>query len=130
MTRFFNLGYWFNFGFWPFGRQTELCLISLELVLIILTVVAYCLRRRKSVIDFWSPIFKAAWVSALIGLFLTAFYYEELNFFGSRIWILLWLISIIVWAIMIYCRAKKLIVKQAEFAKKQEFEKYLPKKKK
>jgi len=128
--RYLYLGYWFNFGFWPIRRPFEIAGLVLIAVLIILAIVAFYLRRyKKGVIDFWGPIFPAAWVSALIGLFLTAFYYEELNFFCARIWILLWLLSIVFWAIMIFRRLRNLMAKQKDFAKQQEFEKYLPKKK-
>lgn len=79
----------------------------------------------------WKKLQVWGWTSGVFGLIFVAFRETGAIYLSQRFWLLLWLVFIFVWLAYIIYYWKKVVPKKEEVkAQSQEFDKWLPKKKK
>ena len=133
LEKLINLNYLFDrYPDYGFSLPTKIFLILYFVISIIIAIKAGkrlntnpgIMKRTYNSLENWG------WTTGILGLLL--FFFREVNaiYLGSRIWMLLLLISTIVWLILIVKYYKKEIPKKEELKKeREEFNKYLPRKK-
>jgi hypothetical protein len=97
-------------------------------ILVLITLISYLLKKRKSGLYFkiWAKLNTFSLSNFIIGLFLLFFIREQLPFLAMRLWLLVWILSMLVWLGFIV----KQLIKIPEIKKKakeeKEFQKYIP----
>ena len=130
----FRLSFWFDLQTQPFSPWVEYLILTLILALLVGVFVASWLRREekeKLMKRVWSKVLGACLSASLIGLMLYAFTWQRIPLLGMRIFWPIWFLSHAAWGASIYKRATKEIpeTRRAQ-AKRQAYEKWLPKAKK
>ncbi len=134
LTQLFNLDYLFHpyplAGFsWPFR------IFLLVVFLGAITFAIYAGKRNKKASSItrkgWYKLQVWGWSTGLVGLLLMSFREVRALYFGSRGYLLIWFVVIIVWLLSILIYWKKVIPDKEKREKKaEEFNKWIPKKKK
>lgn len=129
MQNFFSLAYWFS------TRPGSLNPIGLWILVILLFLLLFfsllfgLFKKQKKgpLYKLWSRLQSFSIANTVIALFILFFMYEALPIFSSRFWLLVWLLEIVIWFYFIGKYAKTIPQIKEDFAKKQEFNKYIPK---
>lgn len=102
-------------------------LYALSLLLIVGCIIAYFLKAKSGIYNgFWSKAFNFSLTNGLIGAFLAFVNYELVPFFSARFFLLLWVLSMILWLYFIILNLKTIPEKALKLKKEQEYRKYLP----
>jgi len=133
LNKLFSLSYLFE-RYPPGGFSWPLRITLLVIFIAALGLAFYAGRRRKiSVGNFkklWAKIQVWAWTTGLAGLFFVYLREVRALYLSARIWLLLWLLLMFIWAILIIKYWKKEIPAKEERQKQEaEFNRWLPKKK-
>ena len=94
-------------------------------------IVWLALARKAATLPPFEPIrarlTNLLFMTGLVGLFLVFFRWQGIAFLGSRIWLLLWLVVILVWFVrLVIYLLKKFPDERRLFVSKRQYERYLP----
>jgi accessory gene regulator protein AgrB len=127
MRHFFSFQYWFNFDPKLFTFSTQIA-ISVFLLLLLFAGIFFFFYRKKAgaykVLAEDLHVFSLS--NFVIGVFLFFFAYQKIYFLSARFWFLFWFILMFFWALSVFKKFRKIILKREERKKRKEFEKYLP----
>jgi len=128
MTNLLSSSFWFDMrpGALHFSGMLLFLLFILFFVAIMFLFSVVKKRKNNVYFKIWNSLNSFAVSNFVIVLFLLFFEYEETYIFAARFWALLWLISMIAWLAFIFRDYKKIPEIKKEFAKKEEFQKYIP----
>ncbi len=127
MTNLFTLSYWFESRpevFVPLARNLFIAFLALLFVAGIVFMI-YRKKTGKNKILF-NKLYDFCFINLVLGVVLLFFNGQQIQFFSSRFWLLIWLAIIIVWLLNISKKIKKIIFHREERRKEEEFKKYLP----
>jgi amino acid transporter len=127
MKNLFTAQFWFNpqpDQLIPTMQYTVLVII---VIFLILAIISQVLSKKKW---FYKPLFKKLFsffvVNAIVAVLLDFFSEEMIPFFSIRFWFILWGIGMVVWIALIIAYVKKFSAKKEQFARENEYKKYLP----
>jgi len=129
MSNFLTLNFWFDLRPTVFIASSLKIIIGMILLLFILAIISAIGKNRwsKSLYStFWNNLYFFFLTNAVIGLILTFFNYEMVPFLAARFWLLIWVISMVIWIIFIYKVIVKIPQKKLRLDKEKEFKKYIP----
>ncbi len=133
LEKLIDLNYLFDrYPDYGFSLPTKIFLILYFVISIIVAIKAgKRLRAKPGLIKkTYNSLENWGWTTGILGLLL--YFFREANalYLGSRIWMLLLLVSTFIWLILIVKYYKKEIPKKEELKKeREEFSKYLPRQK-
>ena len=132
LEKLFDLAYMFN-RFPPAGFSWP---IRIALLLIFVGSIILALYAQKKINEkglskkLWQKIQVWGWTNGLVGLLFVFFREVKTIYLGSRGWLLIFIIIMLIWLAFIIKFAKtKIPNKEAQDKKKQEVDKWLPKRK-
>ena len=103
--------------------------VTIVAVLIALTVLFAILkfRSKKSIYNkIVRSFYNLFLTNAIVGIFLLFFSFEQIPFLSSRFWLIIWLITNLVWLVFIGKRFLVLPKIKTEREKEKEYKKYIP----
>ncbi len=124
----FSLSFWFNLRPGLLSPATKTVFLAFLAVIAVCAVVFFILKKnpKNPQAKLWNSLYGFSLSNFIIGLALWFLNYELVPFLSARFWFLLWLISMIVWAGLIFkglfCKLKR----KEEAEKEKAFKKYLP----
>lgn len=123
-----TLHFWFNYYYIPLSDRAKIILLSFAAILLVGAIVMAFLKRKK---DLYSKLrdslFSFFLTNVIIVVFLGFFIYEEVPFFSSHFWMLLWLIEMAIWIWNLVKGFKKIPAIKKRTEEQKNFSKYLPK---
>lgn len=127
MNNLFTWKYWLTVN--P-GQMTQLGLMVLAVIVavfLIASVILFFLKKKSSLYrGIFKQLYNLTVSNFVIGLFVLFFNYENIPFFAARFWIILWLISVLVWLYFILRKLKEIPLKKKALEIEREKKKYLP----
>jgi len=128
MTNLLSLSYWFDMRPGSLHFSGMLLFLLLILAFIAIIFLFNIVKKRKNNVYFkiWNGLNSFAITNLVVVLFLFFFEYEELYIFSARFWLILWGASMIAWLVFILRDYKKIPEIKEEYAKKEEFKRYIP----
>ncbi len=128
MNNLLNASYWLDMRPGPLHFSGVLFFLFLILSFIVIIFLFSIARKRKNNVYFriWNNLNTFAITNLVIALFLIFLEYEETYMLSSRSLLLLWGTSLVVWLFFILQNFRKIPKIKEEFAKKEEFNKYIP----
>jgi len=128
MLKFLSMSYLFNMrpeSLHFSGMIAYALVIAVFVAIIVMFSIA---RKRKNNVYFrvWRKLNAFAWTNVILALFLVFFEYEEVYIFSARFWPLAWVLSMIIWLLLIYKESKKIPEIKKAYEKEMEFKKYIP----
>ena len=129
MMELLTLSYWFKLRPEPFGLLGQSILIIAFFVFLAGSIISWRYYQRKIPVyhKVWSAVFSLCLTNVIIAALWFFFDNQMVPILMTKIWYLLWLISLMIWIVMIIKRLKRVPVRQQELAQQKEFNKYLPK---
>lgn len=133
LTKLFDVGYLFQIypgaGFdWP---------IRIVLIILFLGAIAFAVFAGKKIKPqgimkkVWYKLQVWGWTTGIFGLIFVSFREAGAVYLSQRIWLLLWILIMMVWLLYILYYWKKVVPKKEELKQQtEEYNKWLPKKKK
>ena len=137
-SKLININYWFAkqppYLSEPFTKLflgLFFVLIALSIVFQLIAFIQKKQNAQKIMIKFWKRLANFFFWIGIIEIILYFFRYERVPLLSSRFWLILWLLLFFGWgAYIIHIRFKKVPGIVTDKQQKEEFEKYLPTKKK
>jgi hypothetical protein len=128
MKNFFSFSYWLNLRPNPIEPTAQKFFLSFVIILLVLTVVFFVLKlkNRSFYNRIWRKLNTFFLTNFIVGLLFLFFAYEMIPFLSSRFWLLLWLMSDLVWLYFIIRLLMGVPKIRKAIAKEKEFKKYLP----
>jgi hypothetical protein len=127
MEQYLNYKYWINWYPGAFSSQGLYAFLFFLLILLLATIVFSILKNRKTI---YRPIFSRLKVfsfsNLIIGMFLVFFTYQLLPILSARLWDLVWVLSMLVWAGFIVRSLLKIPELRESRRKEQAYRKYIP----
>lgn len=127
MTNLLTWRFWFTL------RPESLLPLSQKLFIAILIVFALAafiiaLIKRKSGIyrGLFKNLYNFFLSNAVIGFIIFFFNYEMIPFFSARFWILIWLLTMLLWLFFIIKKLKTIPAQKKKDEEAKELKKYLP----
>jgi uncharacterized protein YacL len=127
MKNLFTMQFWFSQQpnqLIPAMQYTVLAIIA---IFITMAVISYVLSKKKW---FYKPLCKKAFgflvLNTIVVIVLDFFSEEMIPFLSARFWFILWAIEMIIWISFIVAYVKKIPAKKEQFARENEYNKYLP----
>jgi len=135
--QFIKLSYWFERQPNYFSSSVDRLFVYAFFLMIIISLAfkftAYLHNKQKKpylIVTFWNKMANFTFWMACLEILYYFFRYERVMLLSSRFWMLLWLITFLTWGgFILYYRFKKIPQIMSEKVQKNDFEKYLPKKK-
>ena len=128
---FLTLSFWFNLDPLPPTLLASRVVFSGFIVLVIAGLVLRLFRHRsqeKLQRALLARVANLLTTMGLLGFIFFFFLYEQINFFGSHFWFLLWLIGVVVWIVTIVRFARiQVPAMRGQQSRQKERAKYLPK---
>jgi len=127
MGNLFTLNFWFNY--YPLEMLPASKMVFTVLVALLLgaSIIFFLIRKRNSLYRRWYGFFSA---NAIIGVIFWFFNFQLVPFWSARIWLLLWLLGMVWWALSILKRYQQALRRRSEALINGQNDKYLPKSKK
>lgn len=128
MENLFALNFWFNLRPGHLSPAYQNILIGFLIFLLVLSVLAFILKRNKKNLFFrvWEKILSFSSTNLIIGLVLWFLNYELAPLLSSRFWYLLWAAGMAVWIYLIIKFCVKIPEKKKQIAEEKAYKKYLP----
>lgn len=129
MGNFLSINYWFSAR--P-GSLDQTALMILTIMLFIFLAVALFIyftkrtHKRSLYYKLWTSIQNFSITNLFLGIVLVFFSYERIPVLSARILYLVWLVSMIVWAVFIAKHVNKIPKIKENLAKEKEYNKYIP----
>ncbi|MDD5749715.1 MAG: hypothetical protein PHO91_02925 [Patescibacteria group bacterium] len=131
LSKLFSLSYLFErypeAGFsWPL----RIALLLLFGGALAVAIYGHKVKVQGPLKKFWQKMLVWGWTSSLIGFLLLTFRESRALYLSARFWLLLWVLVVLAWLVMnlIYLK-KKVPAKEELIKQKEEFDRWLPKKK-
>lgn len=134
-TKIFDLKYIFTQNPAPLHPFQRNVLIAVFGILIVVAVISALWGRRKKLQvttkKIASKISTSSFIMGLVGWLLFFLRQKNVYFFNRRLWLVFWFIAAVVWLFyLLKYIFKKAPLERQEIKKRQEFEKYLPQRRK
>lgn len=137
-SKLISLYYWFAKQPPYLSELFTKLFLGLFFILIALSIafqaIAFIQKKQKAqivMIRFWKKLANFFFWMGLFEIILYFFRYERIPLLSSRFWLIIWLILFVGWAgYIIHIRFRKVPEVVSDKKQKEEFEKYLPTKKK
>jgi len=128
MNNLFTSSYWLSMRPGPLHFSGAMFFLILILLFITIIFLFSIVKKRKNNVYFriWNGLNTFAITNLVLAVFILFLEYEETYIFSARFWLLLWIVSIVAWLMFIFKSFKKIPKIKEEFAKKAEFNKYIP----
>lgn len=134
LNKLFDLNYLFQrYTFEGFSWPVKIALLIFFVGAIALAVLAYYKKKSSSgpVKKAWSRIILWGWTTGIVGLLMVFFREARTLYLGSRGYLLIFLLAIFIWLVWIIYKSKKEVPDKEAIEKRQnEYEKWLPGRKK
>lgn len=129
MMNLLTFSYWFNVRGGELALMGNRALVIFCLILAILFIYTIFLKKTKSklFLKAFNRTQSFCFTNFFIGLLLFILTYERIPLLSARFWFIIWFISMLTWIYFIIKQLKKIPLIKAEYEKKQELLKYLPK---
>ena len=131
LAKLFSLSYLFErypeAGFsWPL----RIALLALFIGALAVAIYGQKIKPEGPIKKFWQKMVAWGWTSSLVGLLLMVFRETRAMYLSSRFWLGLWIIIVLIWLVfnLLYLK-KKVPAKEELIKKKEEFDRWLPKRK-
>jgi small-conductance mechanosensitive channel len=129
MDRYLSLKFWFISG--PIMPKTAIIIFSFFVIMIVVGIVASVnTNKKKKTLDslakkLMSKVIAFLITMGVIGVVLSAFFYQGAYILSMKFWFLLWLLISIIWIIIIGKYYLKIGPRRDEISRQKKFEKYL-----
>lgn len=135
-SQFIKFGYWFEKQPYYLSDYFTKIFVGAFFIMIILSLAfkfySYWLNKQKKpylIVTFWNKLANFSFWMACLEILYYFFRYERVVLLSSRFWMVAWLITFIIWiGFIFHYRFNKVPQMIAEKVQKNDFEKYLPKK--
>jgi amino acid transporter len=128
MKQFFSSAYWLDMN--PEELHISGSIVFLLLVLIFsgLIFLFNLAKKRKNNIYFkiWRRINNFSITNLVIAAMLWFFEYEGPYVLSSRLWLIFWILSMMIWIYFIFKDYKKIPERRKEIEREREYQKYIP----
>lgn len=132
MPNYLRFSYWFTIrqeSFQPIMTKIVIGVFVMCFILGIIDRIFIARERDRFRKKLFRQISRVLFLNAFLGFVLVFFTIEEIPFLGMRLWFLILFIVDIAWVLLIFRNyIKDAPVERQKQQKRQEFEKYLPKK--
>jgi len=123
-----TLHFWFNYYYMPLsGRAKIMMLIFAGLLVLGVVVMSFLKKKKDSYLKLRQSLLNFFISNLIVATILAFFIYEEVPFFSSHFWFLLWLIEMAIWAWSLFKAFRKIPATLKRAAEQKNFSKYLPK---
>lgn len=120
--------FWFNYYYIPLSNRAKIVLLIFALLLVTGAVVMFFWKNKKDLyVKLCDDLFNFFLTNSIIAAFLGFFIYEEVAFFSSHFWFLVWLAEMIIWGVCLFKGFKKIPLIKKRIEEQKKFTKYLPK---
>lgn len=131
MTNLLSLSFWFKMNPGALMTISRNALIFLILCFLFLTIFFYFKQKttgksKQFILVVWRGLYNLSLVNMFFALFLFFFCYQQISFFSSRFWFLVWGIEVIVWLFFIFKIYKGIPLKIAQAESSEKYQKYIP----
>lgn len=127
MNNLLTWQYWFNLQPEPFLPLPWNIFVGGVIFLFVITVGLAFIKMRPGLYrGFFKRLYIFTTTNTLIGLMFLFFIYEQVPFFSARFWLLIWLLSGLVWLFFLLKGFGSIAKRKQELSEELERRKYLP----
>ncbi|PIT94516.1 hypothetical protein COT98_03315 [Candidatus Falkowbacteria bacterium CG10_big_fil_rev_8_21_14_0_10_39_9] len=120
--------FWFNYYYIPLSGRAKTGLLIFAIILLVGAAILFFLKKKKDLYaKLRQSLFSFFLTNVILVAFLEFFIYEEVPFFSSHFWFLLWAIELAIWLIILFKQFKKIPMIKKRVEEQKNFSKYLPK---
>lgn len=128
MNNLLTWQYWFNLQPEPFLSLPWKIFIGGVVLLFLITIALAILKTRPGLYrGFFKRLYAFTLTNTLLGSMFLFFNYEQVPFFSARFWLLIWLLSTLIWLYFLVRGFSSIAKRKQELTEEQERLKYLPK---
>jgi hypothetical protein len=127
MNNLLTLTYWFNLRPGTLIPAAQRIFIAGLIILIAGSIILAIFKKRGGIYrGFLNRLYVFSVSNAVIGFIFLFFTREEIPFLSARFWLLIWLISMIIWLFFILKKLKAIPAQRQKLEEERERKKYLP----
>jgi len=127
MQNLFTWSFWFKTNPGALMPWAQKLFIALIILLAIAALIIALIKKKGGIYrGLLKRLYGFCLGNAIIGLILLFFNYELVPFFSARFWLGLWIITLIVWLILVLKNLRVIPEKKKQSDQEKEFKKYLP----
>jgi len=127
MKNLLSFNYWFNLQPEPLIPLAWHFLAAIIIILAAASLFLGIFKKRGGIYHGWfNRLYAFSLFNVLIGTFVYFMNYEQIPFFMARFWIGLWLITMLVWFVLVAKKFKEIPAAKKKREEEKELKKYLP----